>query len=119
MDLTAVVLGLHLFSFHSAPGFNDVNPGVYAQFDNGVTVGTYFNSERRQTFYAGKTFNLYGPIDLTVGVITGYSAASVLPMAVPSARVRLGERVNLRVAYVPKIEKRGAHAVSFMIERRF
>ena len=55
-----LVIGLHVVSLHSSPGLNNTNPGVYVKTQAGYTAGTYFNSERRQSFYLGRTFNVMG-----------------------------------------------------------
>lgn len=119
MTLAGLVVGLHLFSWHSAPDFNDLNPGVYLKTPTGYTAGTYFNSERKQSFYAGRTFNVYEPLDVTVGGITGYSRGPLLPMVVPSMSVPVGDATSLRVIYLPKLEPKGAHVLHGTWERKF
>jgi hypothetical protein len=66
-------VGLHLVSIH-VPAHKDqhnFNPGVYARFDNGATLGTYHNTLGKQTFYAGYTLER-GPFSLTLGAANGY-----------------------------------------------
>ena len=67
-----VAIGLHVGTAHIDPDMplNDFNPGIYAVLDNGVTVGTYYNSIRKQTVYAGYTTK-YKQFSLMVGVATG------------------------------------------------
>jgi len=107
-------VGVHLGSQHSSGGFNNVNPGVYLNH-KGFTVGGYYNSERRASYYGGYTLELpIGPLraGLTVGAITGYQAAKVIPLVVPSVAVvdpLLGGR--WRVMFVPKVNTGGAAAV--------
>jgi hypothetical protein len=69
-----LVVGLHLASHHfpDDEGYNNVNVGAYARFDNGLTIGGYRNSIRRNSFYAGYTQALPGPFSVTVGAISGY-----------------------------------------------
>ena len=56
----AGTLGLHIGSQHfPAQQYNNFNPGAYYIHDNGATVGTYYNSERRQSVYAGWTWGLW------------------------------------------------------------
>ena len=114
-----LVIGLHVVSLHSSPGLNNTNPGVYVKTQAGYTAGTYFNSERRQSFYLGRTFNVIGPVDITAGIITGYKAHPVMPMLVPSVKMDLTGPYAVRLAYVPKVQKGGAHALHLMIERGF
>jgi hypothetical protein len=113
-------VGLHLASHHSLPGYNNSNPGVYVKTTEGYTAGTYYNSERRQTFYLGRTFEAqlvpWLSAGVTVGAITGYRPSPVLPMAIPSVRVPLAGDVSARVAYVPPIEKKGVSTVHFALE---
>jgi hypothetical protein len=118
----AHTFGAHLGSVHSAPGFCDFNPGAFVRFDDGGTVGFYRNSECRLSVYAGWTFHALqrGKLsaDVTLGAVTGYRRANVLPLAVPSLAYQVNDQVAVRVAYVPKVEKGGAHAVHFMVEVR-
>jgi hypothetical protein len=99
-------IGLHLGTVHQGDGFNNVNPGVYAVWSNGATVGTYFNSERRQTAYVGWTWDR-GPFALTAAALTGYQRAPVVPGLIPSVRIPLGERSAARVSFILAPEKQG------------
>lgn len=99
----AGTLGIHIGSHHfPSKEYNNVNPGVYYIADDGATVGTYYNSERRQSVYAGWTFDS-GPWRLQVGAITGYQGR-VLPLVAPS--VALGH--GFRLTVLPKLERNGA-----------
>lgn len=115
-------VGAHLGSYHFEGNFNNFNPGVYVYHD-GWTAGTYYNSERNQSYYAGYTFEypLVGPFTggLTVGAITGYARAKVMPLVVPSVRLGLTDVLGLRVTFVPKVEKGGSSAVHASIEWSF
>lgn len=66
--------GVHLGSSHypAASYQNNFNPGMYVRTDDGITVGTYYNTLRRPSVYAGYTLE-YGSFGLLGGVITGYS----------------------------------------------
>lgn len=91
MSCTALILGLHLATAHVRTDLNDANPGVYARCDAYV-AGVYHNSVRRTTAYVGYTYPV-GPVDIMLGVATGYSTA-LRPVFVPS--VKLGAvRVHL------------------------
>ena len=116
-------IGVHIASQHSEKGFNNVNPGVYV-VHSGYTIGTYYNSEYRQSYYAGYTFEgkLSGPINygITVGAITGYAAGKVTPMVVPSISYNDGLfGGSTRLSFVPKIQRNGAHAVHLSYEWSF
>jgi hypothetical protein len=69
---TTLALGLTLGSYHfdRQTPLESFNPGAYAICDN-WTAGIYRNSFRRTSVFAGRVFSL-GPIDLTVGLVTGY-----------------------------------------------
>ena len=90
-------IGFHLYTYHfdKSQGYNNVNPGIYVVKD-GWTAGAYYNSERKASAYAGYTFfKVFGvPIDITLGAITGYEKAAVLPLVVPSVAWK-GVRLSL------------------------
>ena len=102
----AGTLGVHIGSHHfPSKDFNNVNPGLYYVADNGATVGTYYNSERKQSVYAGYTTE-FGWLRVQVGVITGYQGR-VLPLVAPS--VGLGH--GFRLTALPKVERSGASVI--------
>ena len=110
----AGTLGLHIGSQHfPAQDYNNANPGAYYIHDNGATVGTYYNSERRQSVYAGLTLDS-GPWRLQVGAITGYERAKVLPVVMPS--VALGH--GFRLTVLPKVERNGSSVLHLMWETK-
>jgi hypothetical protein len=127
-SLKPTAIGLHLGTWHSQPGFNNTNPGAFAQW-GGWTVGGYYNSERATSLYAGYTWETQGitSLDLrlaaTAGVISGYRRASLLPLLVPTASMRLwsdqaGGQTRLQFTYVPPVDKR-VHALHLSIKREF
>ena len=111
---SAGTLGLHIGSQHfPAQQYNNFNPGAYYIHDNGATVGTYYNSERRQSVYAGWTWDS-GPWRLQVGAITGYGRRAVLPVVMPS--VALGH--GFRLVVLPKVERNGSAVIHLMYEMK-
>lgn len=111
---SAGTLGLHIGSQHyPARAYNNANPGAYYIHDNGATVGTYYNSERRQSVYAGWTWDS-GPWRLQVGAITGYKRSAVLPVVMPS--VALGH--GFRLVVLPKVERNGSSVIHLMYEMK-
>lgn len=96
---SAGTMGLDIGSWHSRPGFNNFNPGVYYIADNRVAFGTYYNSYRRQTVWAGYAFE-NGPFALVVGGATGYDYAPITPVVAPGL-VYSGFRLTI----VPKVSK--------------
>lgn len=107
-------IGLHLGTVHNSKVFNDFNPGVYAVLENGVTAGTYFNSERKQTFYAGKTWSA-GSFAVSAVALTGYRRAPLVPGLIPSVSLPVGERVEARASLILTPEK-ASRAVHFSLE---
>lgn len=109
-------IGVHVGSHHfPARDFTNVNPGLYARWGNGLTLGALRNSERRLSLYAGHTSD-WGPLTITAGVITGYRRANALPLLVPSVRVgRIGD-ATVRLALLPKVAAGGATAIHLMLE---
>jgi hypothetical protein len=122
VDSSATTIGLHLGSVHDKPGFNDTNPGIYLKTDSGITVGTVYNSVRKQGFYAGYTFvkMLTNSIEasVTLGGITGYKM-TVTPMVIPSVAYKFSSGYSVRSAFLAKINSDGANAVTFMLEKSF
>ena len=125
-SLLPSVVGVHIATYHDQHGFNNFNPGVYAKWESGVVAGTYYNSERHQSYYAGYTWEtgaLVGPVHaaLTLGAVTGYRSAKVAPMVLPSIYVPFGTEAStsFRVTYVPRSSPRGPQAVHFSVDYRF
>lgn len=113
---TVAAVGLHLASVHSVDGYNNHNPGVFVRDECGFQAGAYYNSERRFSAYAAKTWDLKRvPVWAALGVVTGYRAAPVVPMAM--AGVRIGE---VRIGYIPKLKGvNDTHVFHIMIEKEF
>ena len=110
----ADTLGFHIGSQHfPAKQYNNFNPGAYYIHSSGATVGTYYNSERRQSVYAGWTWD-YGPWRLQAGAITGYRRADVLPLIAPSVSLGYGFRLTV----LPKVERRGSAVVHLTWEMK-
>lgn len=128
LSIEPVGVGVHVGSHHfPSQSWNNSNPGLYLMADvkgpawitGAYAVGTYYNSERKQSAYVARVFNVYGPIDVAVGVISGYSRSPVLPLVVPSVRLDIGDNWAGRVHFLPKVEKSGSYVVHFSVERKF
>jgi hypothetical protein len=107
-------VGLHLGTVHHGQGFEDFNPGAYAVWDGGATLGAYRNSEGAPSAYLGWTWEA-GPLGLTAMAVTGYRRAPVLPGLIPSLCVPLAGGLGARVSLILAPEKR-ARAVHFSVE---
>jgi hypothetical protein len=112
----AQTIGLHLASAHAHGGYNNSNPGIYLRLDNGVTFGTYRNSDRRQSAYLAYTWESTEwhrfSAGLTAGGVTGYDR-KVSPMLVPSVAFS-----GVRLGIVPR-PRGGSSALHLMVEHRF
>jgi len=86
--------GVHMLSAHTGGGFRSVTPGLYFRAADGLTAGVYANSEGGRSAYVGQTWKS-GPWALTVGAVTGYRRAKVLPMLAPSYRFASGARLSV------------------------
>lgn len=117
----ADTFGLHLGSKHFPDkDFNNFNPGAYYRWDSGWTVGGYYNSERRASFYGGKQWDwqLASGIqaNLMAGAVTGYGG--IKPLIVPSLTFGTGggSMPKFRLTYLPRVEKGGAAVVHVAVE---
>jgi hypothetical protein len=130
--IAAWTLGAHLLSFH-APGaytsdagrrvaYERVTPGLYLRAPSGLTFGAYRNSYGDGSAYAGWTFETEDKrFALTVAGVAGYKRAAVLPMVIPSVRFSLtdDDKMALRIAGAPRIEKGGAALLHVAVEAPF
>lgn len=107
------LIGLHLFSLHAQPGMQTATVGVYAcHAPSGATLGLLRNSEGGASAYAGITLER-GPLAITLGAVTGYQRAAVLPLVVPSIQLSGGFRLSM----IPN--PFGAWALHVSAERSF
>lgn len=117
--MSTLLLGLHLATAHLDAGekhLNDYNPGVYVSTADGMTVGTYRNSDRRRSNYVGRTFSSSsGNWGLTIGAVTGYQHR-VLPLVVPSYKARFSDTTAVRAGLLPKAGPNGVLGLHFSIE---
>lgn len=105
---------MHLGTIHVNPDIplNGVNPGIYVQSVDGITIGTYFNSINRQTAYVGYNIQ-YGKFGFLTGVATGYNSSGI-PFIFPSYRL-----AQFRIVYLPKTIDTASHVIHFSIEKEF
>jgi len=103
--LEGLVLGAHLFTTHvgCASNCRYNTPGIYLKQENGMTLGVYNNTFGRTSAYAAWTFETAdGRFALTAGGVTGYLTAKVMPLISPSVKFDLGNRVSLRLVFLPR-----------------
>ena len=126
---TSVILGIHTLSYHTDVGghYNNVNTGAYVSYNN-FTVGTYWNSDRRQSTYIGKEYELTEScrFDATVGVISGYKK-SLTPAVILGTKIDLSDIsdnsfMHLVIAPTTRSDN-GGHlygvVIHAMVEKRF
>jgi hypothetical protein len=93
-EIDIMILALDIGTVHFGPGseaMNNSNPGIYARFNNGATGGVYFNSVRKVSSWAGYSMETPNKrFALTIGAVTGYQKAPVLPLVLISATQKFG-----------------------------
>lgn len=140
LTCTALAIGLNLTSYHFDRDypFQEVNPGAYVVCNDWI-AGVYRNSFGRTTVHAGKILK-WGPIDIEVGIATGYGkktrretyspsnaaygctpghqwcdvtegTADIIPLIVPSVRWN-----NARVGLVPPLSSKHRGALTLGME---
>lgn len=126
-----LTVGAHLRSWHSQPGYNNDNPGLYVRTAGGWTAGAYCNSlsrsERkptapdcRATTYVGRTWSM--PLadgveaSLLVGAATGYQRGRITPVLAPS--LRIGGDLAARITVIPPPNAKHAGVVHLTAEWR-
>lgn len=124
--------GLHVHSVHvpAKDGDNNSNWGLYGRTDDGLTFGGYRNTLDRNSFYIGQTFKVFGPVDMTVGAITGYDSKAhfcigdncldvlaLVALSVASPISIMG--ATPRITLVPGHLVKARTVVHFSLERSF
>jgi hypothetical protein len=102
---------LHVAAYHAEPGYNNDTPGIGAlcpiNGDWSLAAGTYFNSVRKQSAYAGAAWQplKLGPVKagLYGGLVTGYSEGA-MPFAAAVLSFNLWRGVDAHLIAVPKVE---------------
>jgi len=114
-------VGIHGPSYHDGGDFNNDNYGVYL-VHKGFTGGSYYNSLRRTTWYAGysREWELpANPIADTVSLMgslaTGYKtdlySYDYVPLGALSVRRSLWNQHGVRLSYLPVLGKSPASYV--------
>jgi hypothetical protein len=122
--LEGLIWGAHLMSYHDAGNYNNANLGAYVQHQSGVTVGSYYNSERKQSHYGGytfKPFDQFPRLDVTAGMVSGYSAGRFVPFVLPSLTAYVSDDgTRARLGYVPRVGSfQPVNVVHLMVEKQF
>ena len=102
---------LHIAAYHAEPGYNNATPGIGAlcpiNGDWSLAAGTYFNSLRQQSVYAGAAWQpvRLGPVKagLYGGGVTGYRD-EISPFLALALSVPLSKTIDAHLIAVPKVE---------------
>lgn len=115
----AVTTGFESWHTGHHPDLNEHNPGVGIRAPGGWTVGTYYNSYRRHSVYAGREFQwrLLGEgetglnVGAVAGALSGYTGGlnggaehGIHLMVLPEAVV-VSRYAELAVIFIPKATK--------------
>lgn len=129
-DLIVERVGVHLASWHSKPGYNNANPGMYVRLSNGLVMGAYRNSLEKTSVYVGAHFDValseHAIAGLTAGVVNGYPGnkwrigRDVVPLLVPSLALDVGRGVFARISLIPNAGGvNGTSVVHVSLEKKF
>ena len=112
----AGTIGAHVGSLHvPLRHFESFNPGVYYRWANGVQVGVLRNSERRLSTYGAWTWQR-GRFSLSMGAITGYRRAKVLPLVAPGWAVVDRPDFKARIILLPQAGRDASTALHLVVE---
>lgn len=110
-------LGLHVGTWHfdRDTKYREFNPGGFVSCNN-FTVGTYDNSEYKQSYYAGYLVE-YKNFGLFLGAVTGYSN-KVQPMVIPSYKI---PNTPIRINYLPQQpnKEKNTQGIHITLEYKF
>lgn len=120
--MSGLLLGpMMSYHFDRSKDFNEQNPGLGYMSEGGLLGGMYRNSYSKPSVYAGKQFST--PINgllsagLTVGGVTGYPAAPVLPMVVPELSANLGDSTKVALMLEPPVGNKTKGALALQIRK--
>lgn len=109
---------VHIGSVHSVKVYNldsgtdkninNNNYGVGYRTDEGLAVGTYFNSYHKQTAYITQEFMYNDYVGVVVGLVSGYQESTgllITPMVAATAKIPLTETTTANFLVMPKVGK--------------
>jgi hypothetical protein len=109
---------VHIGSTHSVKQYNldgvkDVNInnnnyGVGYRNDDGLAVGTYFNSYHKQTAYITQDFMYNDYVGLVAGAVSGYKESTglvITPMVAATVKIPLTKTMTANFLVMPKVGK--------------
>ena len=123
------VVGVHIASKHSAPGFNNENKGVFLRWADdagaGFGGGVLQNSHEMTSAWSGYTFtstgvtNLQARLELTAGVITNYPLCKICPLLQVGASAGFFKNNRVHFGWSPKVQRDGASVTHLFISHQF
>ena len=87
--------------------YNSIHPHVRCTVDNTI-VGVFYNSEESVSTYVGYKFKSLFDTEIEVGLVTGYSSATVVPLMritknnwfiTPAYEVSPSKNVGITIGY--------------------
>ena len=112
--MTCTAAALLALSIHALPGdYQSIHPGAAVQCDRFI-AGAYYNSENRMSAFAGVEWPLTERLFLEAGLVTGYDAHPVLPLA----RLSYAVSDHMRWFVAPAATAKGEPGAVFGIEVR-
>lgn len=102
---TKGVIGVHVWSVHNKPGFDDRNVGLYYRWANGVMVGGFNNSYSEFSAYAGWLWRMDqdGRFGVFLGAATGYGSTEermpLAPIVAPTVRWQFVRGPGVRLSW--------------------
>ena len=86
--------------YYKKNGFNNNNLGIAYQLDSGYSAGVYYNSVRRTSFYAGKSWMFNDYLGVYTGAATGYKR-SVTPFVSGLINIPVTEKYSVLINVIP------------------
>ena len=116
---------LHIAAYHAEPGYNNDTPGagfLCPVSDHWrLAAGTYYNSLREQSVYAGAAWQpvRLGPVKTGVfaGMVSGYKDEAV-PFAALALSAPMGP-VEAHLMVIPEVEDVSPATLAFSVSFRF
>jgi len=78
-------------------GYRTFTPGIAGEC-NGWSAGAYLNSIGKLSMHIDTRIDIYGPVGLRAGLVSGYIEGRILPSAAASIMVR-----NIEVLVLPEV----------------
>ena len=123
----ALTLGVNVGTYHFVDQnkHNNINPGLYLKcslttnLKHGVVMGVYKNSQYNTSLHAGYNYSLPYNFDITLGVVSGYSYASIVPVVLPSWSYKNESGLVTRLSFIPHIPGKVDGGIHLSFERSF